>query len=116
MKLAIVGSRTFTKYSELAWRIDGLRRTNDIDTIISGGAPGTDRLARRYAKKNHLAYTEYPADWNGPLKKGAGMTRNWTIAKKCDIMAAFWDGKSNGTADVLAKAEKEAKEIYVYYF
>jgi predicted Rossmann fold nucleotide-binding protein DprA/Smf involved in DNA uptake len=116
MKLAVVGGREFKNYLELAGYIDYIRETRYIDTIISGGARGADRLAKRYAKKNHLIYQEYPADWNGPLKKGAGLARNTTVARSCDLMAAFWDGKSSGTKDVIEKAEKEGKEIYVYFF
>jgi len=116
MKLAVVGSREFTNYNELAGYIDFIRESRAIDTIISGGARGTDRLAKRYARKTGLGYTEYPADWEGPLKKGAGFARNTTIAQNCDLMAAFWNGKSHGTKDVIEKAEKEGREIYVYFF
>ena len=49
MKLLIVGSRNITHF-DLSPYI-----SNDIDTIISGGANGIDALAEQYADQMRLS-------------------------------------------------------------
>jgi len=46
MKLAVVGSRTFTDRNMLYEYLDKAHKTNPIKNIISGGARGADTLAR----------------------------------------------------------------------
>ena len=49
MKLLIAGSRSITAF-DLSPYIPA-----DVDTVISGGASGVDRLAEEYADLHHLS-------------------------------------------------------------
>ena len=83
--------------------------------ILSGRAPGADRLGERYANAVGLELEEYPADWNR-LKKRAGMVRNAEMVKHADGLIALWDGKSPGTRHVIACAHARGIPTYVYVF
>jgi len=124
MKLAVVGSRTFNDMflllknvsifksaSRRGWFSDGF---NELE-IISGGADGADNLAKKCALINSLKYTEFLPNWN-KFGKSAGFRRNQQIVDACDIVIAFWDGKSKGTQDTINKAKIAMKPTYIVYF
>jgi hypothetical protein len=111
MKLAIVGSRTFTDYLFLESTI--MTRINkNVTEIVSGGAPGADSLAEDFAKKFHLKMKVFPADWKG-LGKKAGYLRNISIIEYSDIVIAFWDFVSPGTKSSINIAYKMHKELHI---
>jgi hypothetical protein len=118
MKLAIVGSRTFNNYEQLAgvlYDLFGLGRSTPKDTIISGGAKGADKLAKDFAENWDLEYIEFPAEWD-KFGKSAGFIRNQQIVDACDMVLAFWDGKSRGTKDTIDKARIAKKPTLIVYF
>lgn len=53
-KFGVVGSRQFNDYNMLKSVLDEL--INDGDAIVSGGAQGTDSLAKQYAEERGLEY------------------------------------------------------------
>ena len=124
MKLAIVGSRTFNDYKLLKEECDKILC---INTIISGGAKGADTLAERYAKEKGYNLKVFPAKWHdfnaipckikynkyGPYNSLAGYNRNDRIVRTADIVIAFWDGKSTGTASTIKLAKKYSKRLIV---
>ncbi len=77
MKAAIVGSRTFNDYGKLQNFINEIceKENIDIDTIVSGGAIGADRLGEQYAKNNGIPTVVFLAEWN-KYGKRAGIIRN----------------------------------------
>lgn len=109
MKVAIVGSRNFSALSLVS---DFVSALPEDFVIVSGGAAGVDRTAENAAKKRGMKTEIYLADWNR-LGKAAGMIRNTDIVKACDILIAFWDGKSRGTQDSIIKACKAKKHVYI---
>ena len=113
MDIAIVGSRTFNNYPLLAEYLNYFGR--DIDKIISGGAKGADALAEDYAENNGLECTVLKPDWN-KFGKRAGFIRNQKIIDACDMVVAFWDGKSKGTKDSIGKAKLAKKPTFIIYF
>jgi hypothetical protein len=115
MKLAIVGSRTFSDYELLKEEIDKLRKEYKINEIVSGGANGADKLAEKYAKENNLKLTVFPAKWDKYGKK-AGWIRNKQIWEYADCGVAFWDGKSKGTQHSFKLAEQFRKELKIVKF
>ena len=125
MRLAIVGTRTFTNYDMLAKKVNSIRevlkkRGRDISIIVSGGrknskrhkCTGADLLAERYAKEHELTYLFFEPDWD-KHSKAAGPIRNAKIVSHCDMLLAFWDGESTGTIDSVNKAKKDGKMTYI---
>ena len=106
MKVAVIGSRGLT--------VDNLGDyiPEGTDEIVSGGAKGIDTCAAEFARANNLKLTEFLPDYKR-FGKGAPLKRNITIIEYADIIVAFWDGKSKGTAFVIENAKKLGKEIRV---
>jgi len=118
MKLAVIGGRDFDNYTLLAnilWDLLKVKGTISQDTIVSGGAKGADSFAKKYAKEESIPYLEFPAEWD-KYGKSAGFLRNQTIVDNCDMVLAFWDGESRGTADTIAKAKKAKKPTFIVYY
>ena len=108
MKLAIVGSRNFVDYKHLCENID----SRNLNLIISGGAPGADSLAKRYAEDRKIPLQVFNADWK-KFGKSAGFLRNTQIVDACDGLIAFWDGSSPGTRDTISKIKISKKPYKV---
>lgn len=117
MKLAIVGGRDFNDYDVLVTWANSIFYLQDTDSkiVVSGGARGADSLARRYTEEHIAEYLEFPADWD-KYGKAAGFIRNQTIVDNCDMVLAFWDGKSRGTQDTISKAKKAKKPTFIVYY
>lgn len=112
-KLAIVGGRDFNDY-DLLLRYMGLFLFEDIGTIISGGAQGADRLGERYAKYYGIQLDIFLPEWS-KYGTSAGFIRNQLIVDNCDMVLAFWNGESRGTADTIEKARKAKKPTFIVY-
>ncbi len=104
MNLLIVGSRSITDF-DLSLYI-----TSDVDTVISGGAEGIDRLAEQYADLHHLSkYILRPRyDLYG---RAAPLKRNEQMVDMADVVLVIWDGRSKGTQYTLKYAKKKNKPI-----
>jgi len=114
MKLAIVGSRTFNDYDVLEMFIQDTVGISNLTMIVSGGAKGADTLAEKFAKDYNIPIKIFRPNWK--LGKSAGYLRNKDIVDECDILIAFWDGKSKGTKHSINLAQDSNKEYYVYFF
>lgn len=101
MKVAIVGGREFDDYNLIEKTLhEYFDDVSKISLIISGGARGADSLAEEFAKNHQLPLKVYYADWKA-YGKYAGFTRNTKIVREADIVFAFWDGRSKGTANTI---------------
>lgn len=114
MKLAIVGGRDFNDY-DLLLEYMGLFLLEDVEEIVSGGANGADTLGERYANYYNIPIKRFLSEWQ-KYGKAAGFLRNQTIIDNCDMVLAFWDGQSRGTADTIAKAKKAKKPTFIVYY
>ena len=116
MNLAIIGSRTFNDYALMADTIfEYLTPIDFILNIISGGAKGADTLADNFAENNEIPSTVYKPEWE-KYGRSAGFIRNQLIVDNCDMVLAFWDGESRGTADTIEKAKKAKKPTFIVYY
>ena len=119
--LLVVGSRSFSNYSQMCWLLDSvLRNMKGIDiTIISGGAKGADSLAERYAKEHGYSFLEFPAKW-GEFGKSAGYIRNSQMHEYLAEtfpnrgVVAAWDGQSCGTAHSFELCATYQNPLIVY--
>lgn len=127
MKVAVIGSRTFKNYGLVVKTLKELAPQE----IISGGAAGADSLGAQYAEENKIKLTIFPANWNDltapncKIKVGkfgkqynalAGFNRNLDIINSSDLIVAFWDGVSPGTAHSLKYAKEQGKPTHVILF
>ena len=106
MKLLVVGSRSITGF-DLSPYI-----TDDVDTVISGGAEGIDSLAEQYADLHRLSkYILRPRyDLYG---RAAPLKRNEQMIDMADAVLVIWDGKSKGTQYTIRYTKKINKPITV---
>lgn len=101
MKVAVVGSRSFTDYELLKKTLDELYP--NITRIVSGGAKGADSLSEQYAKEEGIPTQIFKPDWE-KHGKAAGFIRNRDIVENSDMVIAFHDGQSKGTANSIELA------------
>lgn len=105
MHVAIVGSREFPEPEKVRDYVNSL----DVGTVVvSGGASGVDSWAEEAARARGLEVMIFPADWR-TYGKRAGMIRNQQIVLAADIVVAFHDGVSKGTAHTIKMARKMGK-------
>lgn len=126
MRVAVIGSRDFKDEEFIWYNLDEINLKLDISLIVSGGARGVDTIGVDWAKERGIPFKEYLADWKdmsepcltkygsyGPYNALAGFKRNTTIIENCDLVIAFWNGKSPGTKDSIMKAENLGKEVII---
>lgn len=106
MKVAVVGSRTL--------KIDNIGNYIPKNTteIVSGGAKGVDTCAREYSIQNNIKLTEFLPDYK-KYGRIAPLKRNLQIIAYADLVLAFWDGKSRGTAFVIDNCRKSGVPVEV---
>lgn len=118
-KLIIAGGRDYTDYGRLKNMTVSFLRFLPIFTfnspiILSGNAPGADRLGEDFAAETELPVKFFPADWT-THGKAAGPIRNADMAKEADAAIIFWDGKSKGSKDMIGKALKKRIPTRIVY-
>ena len=116
MNIMIVGSRSINDYDFVLSKINhflSLKNINKNDiTIISGGANGVDKLAKRFAIDENININEYLPDWK-QFGRGAGIKRNVDMLNVSDYVLCFWDNKSKGTKFNIDYCKKHNIDIEV---
>ena len=105
MKLAVIGSRSFTDHTLLTTILNNQKL---VSCIISGGAPGADSLAEQWANYNNIKTEIFLPNWKLYGKK-AGIMRNIQIIESSDACIAFWDGISKGTKHSISLCKRYKK-------
>lgn len=109
MKIAVIGSR----HIDSSICLDILRLLPPhITEIVSGGAPGVDRMARLIAQQSGIPLREFLPDY-AAYGKRAPLVRNIQILDYADEVLAFWDGRSRGTRHVIAECIRRGKPVRV---
>jgi len=111
VKLIIAGSRTIPPscYPLIARSI---RKPRIVSEVVSGEARGADRLGELWAKRNGVPVAHFPALWER-YGRFAGKMRNIQMADYADCLLAIWDGKSPGTAHMIAEMKRRGKPVKV---
>lgn len=110
MRVAIVGTRDSNMFhlSEIIRRIPA-----QTSLIISGGAIGVDTLAEQAAEQLGIGFSEILPDYK-KYGRHAPLIRNQDIVDSADLVLAFWDYRSRGTAFVLAYCIEKQVPVQVY--
>lgn len=111
MKVIIAGSRSITDYEVVKTAIK--KAGFFIDTVISGGAAGVDKLGEKWAEENLIPVKRFIPDWK-KYGKAAGPIRNSDMVKVADAAILVWDGSSRGTKDTFNKMQAADKQVFIY--
>lgn len=99
MRVGIIGSRS------LAIPDLGRYLPPDVTEIVSGGARGVDSSARAYALAHAIPLREFLPEYDR-YGRSAPLKRNDQIVAASDLVIAFWDGVSKGTAYTIRQCRK----------
>lgn len=118
MKVVIAGSRykdtekkiPFDDYGLIVQTIE--RSGYNITEVVCGMAIGVDRLGEQWAINRSIPVKEMPADWNR-FASAAGPIRNRDMAIYADAAIIIWDGRSEGTRNMIDCMIKAKKPYYI---
>ena len=99
VKVAIVGSRNCQNFT-MEDMIPHLPL--NCTQIITGGAKGIDSLAQSLAEQMEIPVTIIKPDYQA-YGKSAPYERNTLIVSQADLVLAFWDMYSPGTANTISE-------------
>ncbi len=111
MKVIIAGSRHIHSYVILKQAVQCSMFI--ITEVVSGNAPGVDRLGERWALDNNVTVRPFPAKW-GEYGNAAGPIRNIAMAHYADALVAVWDGRSKGTKHMIETMQQLGKVVHVH--
>lgn len=114
-RIIVAGCRDYENYDDAKEYIEMcIKKIKEKYTLIflSGGCRGADMLGEKYANENGFRIERYSADWQ-KYGKSAGPKRNLQMAKACDYVICFWDGKSRGTATMIYYAKRFKKPLKI---
>jgi hypothetical protein len=100
----VCGSRGWDSYSSIRDYLAAFVDRGGV-SIIHGAANGADSFVGGACIELGLTCYAFPPDYKA-FGKDAPHVRNDLMLKNADRVVAFWDGKSPGTASVVAKARK----------
>ena len=120
LRVIVAGGRDFTNVNVMATALNNLQDVDHVIeieklTLICGMARGADLTAYKLFKEVGLPVEVYPADWDQHGKQ-AGFIRNTQMAGVADMLIAFWDGESKGTAHMIDTARKHNLIVLVFNY
>ena len=118
-RLIVCGGVDFSDYSYLKSQLDRLIAYYENIRLVSGHARGADTLAERYAAEKCIPIQVFPAEWS-KYGKAAGPIRNRAMLEyakeETPVVAAFWNGKSRGTGNMLKQAKAAGAECHIFSY
>lgn len=126
-RICVAGTRGYSDYRSFSATMkDYVARLGEGSIIfMSGAAPsGADALIIRWAIENGYDWAEYPAEWDNltapgavirfrkgkPYNVRAGFVRNGQMAAALTALVTFYDGRSSGTAHMIAETKRRGVE------
>jgi hypothetical protein len=110
VRVLVCGSRSWQDIHAIRRRLSELPPES---TVIQGGAPGADSIARMIADDLGFTTATYHANWRRDGNR-AGLIRNLRMLNtEPNLVLAFWDGESRGTAHTIREAEKRGIPVEV---
>lgn len=83
-------------------------------SIITGSASGVDATATKAARVKGIPVRVMPASFDEMADPGKAAARNQRLIDECDVLVAFWDGRSKGTRSTIERALDSGKEVHVF--
>lgn len=119
MRILITGSRDWQDKRVVCDAILDLNNWYPIDwdeaVVVHGDCPtGADRMAQDFAEAHDIATERHPANWS-LYGRAAGPKRNQQMVDLgADIVLAFMNPGSKGTADCVKRAKKAGLTVRIY--
>lgn len=110
MRVAVIGSCAYKPLRNVSRYVKALPKGY---TVVSGAAPGVDRIAELTAAKMGLGVDIILGDWSY-LNKSTGYVRTRDVVITADRVVVFWDQKSRGTQVSIALARDLGKDMIVF--
>lgn len=114
LKVAIVGSRSYKPISNVGFFV---RQLNQEFMIVSGGAIGVDSAAEESARQRGMDCLIFPVNAPDGISKKEftdyAYVRNQQIVDNADVVVAFWNGFSGGTANTIEKTRFARKPLFI---
>ena len=104
-RAVIARSRSLTDAERVGAAIDDALAELGIwpGEVLSGTAPGVDRIGERWAQARGIPVRRFPACWER-YGRSAGIIRNRTMAAAADAVVVVWDGQSRGSVHMVTAA------------
>jgi len=132
MKVIVAGGRDFNDEEFMAEKLREVYESGVVTSepeLVCGMAKGADSVAKDIFIKEGLKVHERPANWQdmsepcvvgtnyfGKYNKLAGMKRNHAMGDEAEILIAYHDGRSKGTADMIKYMKSLGKTVYVFNY
>ena len=107
--VCICGSRSINNLN-----LDFYLNPTDYGEVVCGGANGVDTLAEKWAKRYGLEFAAFLPQYEVYGGKYAPLKRDEDLVAYCDMVVAFWDGKSHGTKYTIDFAAKLGVPVYLH--
>jgi hypothetical protein len=111
MTILCCGSRTWYNIKLIQETL--IKYPND-SLVIHGNAAGADQLSGAVAKQLGMKVKVYPANWK-EYGRVAGFLRSIQMLDKEEpnLVIAFWDGRSKGTAHTIKEADNRVIDTLI---
>lgn len=122
MRIAIVGSPTFTNTERLFPVIDSFltEHTHSTVTFITGSMTGVERAASEFANRRGIdciiIRPSKPVDGTTDALMRSVYNRNKQIVDNADKMLIIWDGQSPETDHIIKYARVKEKAMMLLTF
>jgi hypothetical protein len=110
-RVGIVGSRHFPDLERVARYV---RELPAGASLVTGSASGVDAMVARVARERGLPVRVLGASFEEARDSGVAANRNQRLVDLCDVLIAFWDGRSRGTRGTIERALDSGKEVHVF--
>jgi predicted Rossmann fold nucleotide-binding protein DprA/Smf involved in DNA uptake len=115
--LAVSGARIFTDYKQFETQMSQYLDLEHAglfpSKMVSGGAYGTDTMAKKFAEARNISFTELKPEWKKHGRRAA-ILRNKDIVDAATHVIAFPMGVSSGTRHAIQYAKDKNKPIQIY--
>jgi hypothetical protein len=101
MKILVCGSRSWSDGDVIERRIS--RLPNEA-VVIHGGASGVDSIAGASANRHGLTVQVFRPNYDADGRRAPLLRNLRMLDEQPDLVLAFWDGDSRGTAHTLINA------------
>lgn len=128
MRCIIAGSRHIKSRALVIEAILRCPWWHEITCVVSGCAGGVDQIGAEWARTAKIPVKNMPADWDNLKAPGAvirineatgraynakaGPDRNERMAQYADALILVWNGKSEGSADMLRAAQRHGLRVW----